>query len=109
MNRNRRTFVWLVALLAVVGARPCFGQGADVSRALKELRDPSPDVRMDAFYQLRQIGFSASDEIKLGLIGLLVNETAFAHSPTLLPESSGERHGEYFGDVIEAVASLHDP
>ena len=105
---------------------PLYGQPTDLAtleQSIRQFADPDWRTRSQAFYTLWKAGkpglvdsLRRSPEryntIKLALIGLLEREVAFSEEYESVYKKTGvplgEAHGEYYGDVIEAVTSLKD-
>jgi hypothetical protein len=95
-----------IVSVLIVATAVIYAQPADVNLLLSLLQSSDPAVRANAFYQLRPLGFGSSDSIKVGIISLLITESAYTKSRTV--RSDTESYGSYFGDLVEAVTSLHD-
>jgi HEAT repeat protein len=89
----------------------CFAQAPGLLNALK-----SDDwtVRMNAFYQLRKN--TTGEATQAAILQLLERESqesmkqeAAANRLVWKPQAGteGEAHGEYYGDLVQTVASLH--
>jgi hypothetical protein len=102
--------ILLLTTTALIGLATAYGQAQDVTQLVGQLQDPNWTVRAASFTALSKVGFATSDQLKLAAIALLTTENA-NNTPTtsLIPDDGSEDYGEYYGDVIEAVAGLNDP
>ena len=115
-------FVGVITQLVV----PSYGQPTDpaiLEQSIRQFADPDWRTRSQAFYTLWQTGKPGlanllrrwperADALKLALIGLLEREIAFSREYESVYKKTGvplgEAHGEYYGDVVDAVTSLKD-
>jgi len=96
----------VIALIRMTGTT--YGQTQDVVQLIAQLQNPDWTIRAAAFEDLSEVGFATSDQLKLAAIALLNTENA---NNTLKPSvisDDNEAYGEYYGDVIQAVARLND-
>jgi hypothetical protein len=95
------TGIWFVTTPGVAG------QQNDIFTLLQQLQSTDVETRMDAFHTLETIGVGSNDQIKLGIIGLLTTEENALQGGSVV-DTSDERYGSYFLDVVNDVANVHD-
>jgi len=127
---NKR--IWFLSLAASVGASSALILGqisnaaavAEISRLTALLAQPSPNARIDAFYDLIEMGSGSDPSARVGpaILALLngypekSDEIQLTFTRTLDTEnrvvkttpSLDEEYTNYYGDLITAVVSLND-
>ncbi len=74
---------------------------------IAQLQNLDPEIRREAFYQLRQFGY-ANDPIKIAIIDLLTLENDFSQDQLISGVSLSEDYVTYHGDLIGVVSALND-
>src|SRR4051812_21859680 len=92
---------WVMSSLVMTSIMASTVLAQTLPSLLSQMQSTDPQVRMDAFYNLRSFGYSSSDQVIVAVINLLVTENTYQQVIETVPGTPRPPdYGTYYGDVV---------